>query len=187
MPKELTGLDALSKQLIQRAKAFQTVVRLGTYTAKVPTYSSLKACKGTMFFLPLPLKTTLDTLCQVNIANESSQSGSHDCELQLPNPELYIIVNGLPSKQKVLWQSIVNVSAVKAAIGKLRDTNWLYRDVNDTCIDDAAKQVIETVDSTSSTMLVKATKEDLASFQSYTIRKLNEKHSTGPILSNTRS
>ena len=57
---ELSHLDALSKQLIQRAKAFQTVVRLGTYTAKIPTYNSLKACKGTMFFLPLPLATTLD-------------------------------------------------------------------------------------------------------------------------------
>ena len=32
VPVELSGLDALSKQLIQRAKAFQTVVRLGTYT-----------------------------------------------------------------------------------------------------------------------------------------------------------
>ena len=44
VPVELLGLDALSKQLIQRAKAFQTVVRLGTYTGKVPTYNSLKAC-----------------------------------------------------------------------------------------------------------------------------------------------
>ena len=32
VPDELKGLDALSKQLIQRAKAFQTVVRLGTYS-----------------------------------------------------------------------------------------------------------------------------------------------------------
>ena len=55
MPKELEALDPLSKQLIQRGKAFQAVVRLGTHTGKVPTYNSLKACKGTMFFLPLPL------------------------------------------------------------------------------------------------------------------------------------
>ena len=53
IPAELANLDALSKQLIQRAKVFQTIVRLGTYTAKVPKYNSLKACKGTMFFLPL--------------------------------------------------------------------------------------------------------------------------------------
>ena len=53
VPKEISNLDALSVQLIQRAKAFQTVVRLGTRTVKVPTYNSLKACKGVMFFLPL--------------------------------------------------------------------------------------------------------------------------------------
>ena len=38
MPKELEALDPLSKQLIQRGKAFQAVVRLGTHTGKVPTY-----------------------------------------------------------------------------------------------------------------------------------------------------
>ena len=45
VPDELAHLDALSKQLIQKAKAFQTVVRLGTITAKVPIYNSRK---GTM-------------------------------------------------------------------------------------------------------------------------------------------
>ena len=54
IPSELADLDSLSRQLIQRAKCYQTIVRLGTYTAKVPIYNSLKACKGTMFFLPLP-------------------------------------------------------------------------------------------------------------------------------------
>ena len=61
IPDELANLDALSKQLIQRAKAFEMIVCLGTYTAKVPKYNSLKACKGTMFFLPLPLERTLET------------------------------------------------------------------------------------------------------------------------------
>ena len=71
----LSVLDELSKQLIQRAKAFQTIVRLGTYTNKVPSYNLLKACKGNMFFLPLPLDKTLETLDGV--------------EGSLANPELY--------------------------------------------------------------------------------------------------
>ena len=54
IPVELTKLDSLSCQLIQKAKCYQTIVRLGTYTAKVPKYNSLKACSGAMFFLPLP-------------------------------------------------------------------------------------------------------------------------------------
>ena len=53
IPPELAQLDSLSRQLIQRAKCYQTVVRLGTYTGKVPVYNSLKACKGTMFFFTI--------------------------------------------------------------------------------------------------------------------------------------
>ena len=36
IPAELSGLDCLSKQFIQRAKAYQTVVHLGTYKPKYP-------------------------------------------------------------------------------------------------------------------------------------------------------
>ena len=55
VPKELHDLDALSKPLIQRAKAFQAVYRLGIYIGKIRGYNSLKACMGIMFSLPLPL------------------------------------------------------------------------------------------------------------------------------------
>ena len=89
MPKELEALDPLSKQLIQRGKAFQAVVRLGTHTGKVPTYNSLKACKGTMFFLPLPLDKTLQTIEDVENSKDVDSVG-------LPDPELYILVSGKP-------------------------------------------------------------------------------------------
>ena len=105
MPEELADLDALSRQLIQRAKAFQTIVRLGTHTAKVPIYNSLKACKGTMFFLPLPLKKTLETLGDVKMvqcSNSLSQRSEKDPHVTLPDPELYIMVNGRPSEKKVI-------------------------------------------------------------------------------------
>ena len=91
--RELSVLDELSKQLIQRAKAFQTIVRLGTYTNKVPSYNLLKACKGNMFFLPLPLDKTLETL-----------------EGSFANPELYIIVNSKPTKGNVVWRSLISCS-----------------------------------------------------------------------------
>ena len=129
-----------------------------------------------MFFLPLPLKKTLETLGDVNPGNYSlSQRGGIDPHLPLPDPELYIVVNGIPSEKKVIWCSIVDVSTVKAAIQKLREINWLYKDVDDTSIDNVAKQIIESADSATSTMLVKASKEDASSFQSYAIRTLNQK------------
>jgi len=50
IPDELTKLNTLETQLIQRAKCFQTVVRLGTYTGKVPIYNALKLPKVPCFF-----------------------------------------------------------------------------------------------------------------------------------------
>ena len=174
VPPELSNLDPLSKQLIQRAKAFQTVVRLGTYTAKVPSYNSLRACKGTMFFLPLPLSKTVETLDGIDIPNGSTSSA----EQTLPSPELYIMVNGKVTKSKVVWRSIVDVSALRAALHTLKRVNVFYRNVSDASVDEATKEVIETVDSTTSSMLVKASKEDVANFQKLTIRSLNQKHNT---------
>ena len=52
IPDELKSLDALSKQLIQRAKAFQTIVRLGTYSGKVPAIMPSKPVKVPCSFCP---------------------------------------------------------------------------------------------------------------------------------------
>ncbi len=48
-----------------------------------------------MFFLPLPLNKTLETLDQVK-------------DSALPDPELYIILNDRPTKTKVVWRSLVD-------------------------------------------------------------------------------
>ena len=170
VPPELAKLDSLSKQLIQRAKCYQTVVRLGTYTGKVPVYNSLKACKGTMFFLPLPLNKTLETLDQVQPTS--------DVKTALPYPELFIIVNGKPTKSNTVWRTLVDVNAVKSAIQTLKQTNWLYVDVDDASVDEAATNVIEVVRNASSTMLDKASADDIQGFQAFTIRNLDNKLST---------
>ena len=113
VPKELLVLDPLSKQLIQRGKAFQAIFRPGTYTGKVPHYNALEACKGTMLFLPLPLEKTLKTIEEVH----NNKSGEGLAGLPgLPDSELYIIVNGKPSNNKILWQTVVNVEHVKPAV-----------------------------------------------------------------------
>ena len=41
IPAELSGLDCLGKQFIQRAKAYQTVVQLGTYSYSQSTHVQL--------------------------------------------------------------------------------------------------------------------------------------------------
>ena len=169
IPDEFKDLDPLSCQLIQLAKCYQTVVRLGTYTGKVPIYNSLKACKGTVFYLPLPLEKTMSTLGNAKDFRPTS----------LPNPELYVILNGQPTKNKTVWRSLVDVKRVQAAFNKLKDINWLYGNIEDgQSLDDVSKKVIEVANSATRTMLEKATDEDVLGFQSYTIRNLNSKMST---------
>uniref|UniRef100_A0A1X7TNR5 DUF6570 domain-containing protein n=1 Tax=Amphimedon queenslandica TaxID=400682 RepID=A0A1X7TNR5_AMPQE len=131
LPIELENLDPFSCQLIQRAKCIQTIVRLCTQTFKVPTYNTLKALKGAMFYLPLPLKKTIETLNDVGI-------DSH----HLPTPELYIIINGQPNKSSNVRRSLVDVNNIKAALRKLKEIHWLYRNVDDKSIDESSKNVI---------------------------------------------
>ena len=146
-------LTPLETQFIQRAKCFQTVVRLGTYTGKVPIYNRMKAVKGTMFFLPLPLQNTLDRLDEAGFRAHFS---TDDIMSTLPDPELYVIVDGRPTKDKVVWQSIVDVDNVRNAVEKLRETNWLYRTVDEDSVDEATKKTIEVVSLASNPILERA-------------------------------
>ena len=108
VPEELSNLKALENRFNQHAKCFQTVVRLGTYKGKVPIYNHVKAVKGTMFFT----------------AKHAGGSWLHfspdDIMSTLPDPELYIIVDGLP-----IWEGLADVNNVRCAVEMLQDTNWL--------------------------------------------------------------
>ena len=126
--------------------------------------------QGNHVLLPLPFERTIHTLEEV----ENKTNGSPG---KLPDPELFIIVNGRPTRNKVIWQSLINVNQLKAALKKLRNINWLYADIDESSLDDASKCIIESVSDTTSTMLQKISTDEIASYQSYTIRRLDQQHS----------
>ena len=147
---------------MQRAKCYQTVVRLGTYTGKFPVYNSLKACEGTMFFLPLPFNKT--TRLWNGWRTVAALYPIQSCTS----------VNGKPTKGNVVWRSLVNVDLVKVATTAQTKINWLYKDVDADSFDEASKKVIKVANNASSTMLEKASTADVDSFQAYTIRNLDK-------------
>ena len=98
----------------------------------------------------------------------------------LPDPEMYVILNGKPTKGNIVWQKLVDVNKVKCAFQKLKEINWVYGDIDDDSVDEASKKVIEVCESATSTMIEKITPDDISCFQAYTIRKLDEKPSTIP-------
>ena len=101
-----------------------------------------EGCERNNVFSPLLLQNTLDRLDE---AGFMAQFSSDDIMSTLPDPELYIIVDGQPTKDKVVWQGIVDMDNVRHAVDKLRDTNWLYRTLDESSVDEAAKKSIEVV------------------------------------------
>ena len=47
-------------------------------------------------------------------------------------------------------------------MSKLREINWLYKHIHENSVDEAVREVLEVVKNTTSTMLQKATNEDIA-------------------------
>ena len=78
----------------------------------------------------------------------------------------------------MVWRSLVDVDKMKVALNKLKEMNWLYKAVDDSSIDETSKEVIAVVNKASSTMFERATEDDVAGFQYYTIKNLDSKLST---------
>ena len=69
--------------------------------------------QGHNVLLPLPLDKTEDTLEEVQK------------KIDLPDPDLFIIVNSKSKVSKMIWQSLINVDVLKSALRKLKSINWL--------------------------------------------------------------
>ena len=88
---------------------------IGDLDRKGSHLQSSEGCeKGTMFFLPLPLQNTLDRLDK---AGFRVQFSSDDIMSTLPDN----IVDGRPTQDKVVWQSLVDVDNMRRAVEKFRD------------------------------------------------------------------
>ncbi len=74
-----------------------------------------------------------------------------------------------------MWQKLVDVNRVTKAFHKLKEINWLYKDVDDDSVDESAKKVFEVCDSATGKVIEKVTPQDVARFQAYTIWQLDQK------------
>lgn len=116
-PECLTRLNDHEKILIQRAKAFQVVTRMGKISGrKGPNNERVQKITGKTFHLPLPLEKTLAKLPTPQQA-------------LIPNQDLYVLVRAQPTNQKQVWQSFVNVKNIYEALQWLKVNNHLYTDI----------------------------------------------------------
>jgi len=91
VPDIIASLNTFEKILVQRAKAFQTIVKMRTViNKKLPEKQMIQKVKSRTFHLPLLLQETWNKLCKntdsINI-----------------NYEMYIFVRDIPAKNLKLF------------------------------------------------------------------------------------
>jgi|GEM_PF-3635344 len=117
VPPEILNLNIYEQILIQRAKAFQVVQKMPPVSNKnMPHRYKVPKIKGRTFHLPLPLDETLRKLCPPSLAIN-------------PHHELFILVRGIPTISKVVWERLVNLQKVWCALNWLKYHNPIYRDI----------------------------------------------------------
>ncbi|KAJ8688062.1 hypothetical protein QAD02_023857 [Eretmocerus hayati] len=118
VPEEIRTLNRFEKMLIQRAKAFQCVVKLETVQKKnIPHHMKLDQVKGRTFHLPLPLEATLEKLCK-------------DTDPLNLNHELFVLVRSNPTKKGVIWEDYVDINKIWTALRWLKANNPLYKNIH---------------------------------------------------------
>ena len=96
VPEVISCLNEFEKLLLQRAKAFQTVVKMGTVVnKKTPAQQKIQKVKGRTFHLPLPLQQTFDKLC----SNTDPINLNHE----------FILVRNVPIKKKIIWEDLMDI------------------------------------------------------------------------------
>ena len=69
---------------------------------------------------------------------------------------------------------MVDVKQVQAAYEKLKEINWLYKNLDDESLDEVSKKVVEVANSATSTVVEEATDEDFLGFQQYKMQNVKE-------------
>ena len=117
IPKEISELNDYEKLLIQRAKAFQVVLRMNPVGGKnlPPSHLINNKVHGSTFHLPLPLQETLKRL-------------PSPTQPILDHGELFVLLRSIPTTKRVVWQNIVNITKVYGALKKAqRYQSYLFR------------------------------------------------------------
>lgn len=130
VPETLKEFNIFESMLIQKSKCFQTILKLGPVKHCLPHSEMLKSLKGRVVYLPLPLESN----------NEMIPKGL------AANHELHILVNGVPTRSKIIWQDVVRVEKLKRAMETLIAINPLYKDLKGTSTEAISDYICNTSD-----------------------------------------
>ena len=119
-PEVLKVLNPIELMFVSRTKCFQTIVKPGPISSKLPQNERLNALKGNLIHLPLSTASTTKRL--YGSAEKSETDRLFDVEDLV---QLY----GQPNKDKKIWNHIVDRKKVHAALTWLHENNPNYKDI----------------------------------------------------------
>ncbi len=117
LPECLRDLNSYEEMLVQLAKPFITVVRLQPYRCKkgASEFSSnlYRAMRGCAIHFPMSVEESVREIATT-----------------LPNQNwVTVLVDGIPTKQNVVWRSLVRMVKVVEALNWLKERNPNYFDI----------------------------------------------------------
>ena len=119
-PDVLKVLNPIELMFVSQTKCFQTIVKPGPISSKLPLSERLNAIKGNLIHLPLSTSSTAKRLYES--ADKSATERLFDVEDLV---QLY----GQPTKDKKIWNHVVDRKKVHAALTWLNANNPNYKDI----------------------------------------------------------
>ena len=119
-PEVLKVLNPIELMFVSQTKCFQTIVKPGPISSKLPQSERLNALKGNLIHLPLSTASTTKRLY------ESAEKSETD---RLFDVEDLVQLYGQPNKDKKVWNHIVDRKKVHAALKWLHENNPNYKDI----------------------------------------------------------
>ena len=116
-PEVLKVLNPIELMFVSKTKCFQTIVKPGPISNKLPRSERLSAVKGNMIHLPLSTSITAETLYK------------SATERLFEEAEDNVLLYGKPNKDREVWNHIVDRKKVLTALKWLCDNNPNYKDI----------------------------------------------------------
>ena len=115
-PDCIASLSEFESIFIHLAMCYQTIIKLTPMGANLPYSTRMDKLKGFAVHITQPLNSAITEL----FGNRPSK---------LVDPDEYIVLHGIPKKDRAVWQRLVSVDKIHAALVWLKDNNPLYHKI----------------------------------------------------------
>ena len=116
-PDCIASLNEFESIFIHLAMCYQTIIKLTPMGANLPYSARMDKLKGFAVHITQPLNSAITEL----FGNRPTK---------LVDPDEYIVLHGIPKKDRAVWQRLVSVNKIHAALVWLKKNNPLYQKID---------------------------------------------------------